>query len=100
MTQDIMRRILRDYFGYELHFVTNITDVDDKVTFLAPSRLEGMKLKEKKMRRVHLDRSFFEHDNLTCSTSILRLSVHHLTLSLLPSRRTSRKLGRHISSSR
>lgn len=32
MTQDIMRRILRDYFGYELHFVTNITDVDDKVS--------------------------------------------------------------------
>lgn len=31
MTQDIMRRILRDYFGYELHFVTNVTDVDDKV---------------------------------------------------------------------
>ena len=31
MTQDIMRRILRDYFGYEVNFVMNITDVDDKV---------------------------------------------------------------------
>lgn len=26
-----MRRILRDYFGYEVNFVMNITDVDDKV---------------------------------------------------------------------
>ena len=32
MTQDIMRRILRDYFGYEVQFVMNITDVDDKVS--------------------------------------------------------------------
>lgn len=31
MTQDIMRRILRDYFGYEVQFVMNVTDVDDKV---------------------------------------------------------------------
>lgn len=31
MAQDIMRRILRDYFGYEVNFVMNITDVDDKV---------------------------------------------------------------------
>lgn len=36
MAQDIMRRILRDYFGYEVHFVMNITDVDDKArNFLA-----------------------------------------------------------------
>lgn len=32
MAQDIMRRILRDYFGYEVQFVMNITDVDDKVS--------------------------------------------------------------------
>lgn len=32
MAQDIMRRILRDYFGYEVNFVMNITDVDDKVS--------------------------------------------------------------------
>ncbi|KAK4050180.1 cysteinyl-tRNA synthetase [Microbotryomycetes sp. JL221] len=35
MAQDIMRRILRDYFGYELHFVMNITDVDDKIILRA-----------------------------------------------------------------
>ncbi len=32
-----MRRILRDYFGYEVNFVMNITDVDDKVSPLPPS---------------------------------------------------------------
>ena len=31
MTQDILRRIVSDYFGYDVHFVMNITDIDDKV---------------------------------------------------------------------
>ena len=28
---DILRRVLSDYFGYQLHFVMNITDIDDKI---------------------------------------------------------------------
>ncbi|KAF2021267.1 hypothetical protein BU24DRAFT_416926 [Aaosphaeria arxii CBS 175.79] len=31
VTNDILRRILKDYFGYNLQFVQNITDVDDKI---------------------------------------------------------------------
>lgn len=31
VSTDIIRRILRDYFGYKVNFVMNITDVDDKV---------------------------------------------------------------------
>jgi len=31
LTQDIVRRILQDYFGYDVNFVMNITDIDDKV---------------------------------------------------------------------
>ena len=31
MTQDILRRIMSDYFGYDVHFVMNVTDIDDKV---------------------------------------------------------------------
>ena len=31
VTQDILRRIVSDYFGYDVHFVMNITDIDDKV---------------------------------------------------------------------
>jgi hypothetical protein len=33
VTQDILRRIMSDYFGYDIHFVMNITDIDDKVEF-------------------------------------------------------------------
>lgn len=31
VTTDIIRRILRDYFGFKVRFVMNITDVDDKI---------------------------------------------------------------------
>jgi cysteinyl-tRNA synthetase len=31
VTTDILRRIMRDYFHYDVKFVMNITDVDDKV---------------------------------------------------------------------
>jgi len=31
VSTDIIRRIMRDYFGYKINFVMNITDVDDKV---------------------------------------------------------------------
>jgi cysteinyl-tRNA synthetase len=31
VTQDILRRIMTDYFGYDVHFVMNITDIDNKV---------------------------------------------------------------------
>ena len=39
VTQDVLRRIMTDYFGYEVHFVMNITDIDDKVCtpYLNPS---------------------------------------------------------------
>lgn len=35
VTQDIIRRIMTDYFGYDVHFVMNITDVDDKIILRA-----------------------------------------------------------------
>lgn len=31
MSFDILRRILRDYFGYDITYVMNITDIDDKI---------------------------------------------------------------------
>lgn len=31
VSTDIIRRIMRDYFKFDVHFVMNITDVDDKV---------------------------------------------------------------------
>lgn len=35
VSTDIIRRLLRDFFGYKVNFVMNITDVDDKVRFEA-----------------------------------------------------------------
>lgn len=32
VSTDIIRRILRDYFGFDVKFVMNITDVDDKAS--------------------------------------------------------------------
>jgi cysteinyl-tRNA synthetase len=34
VSTDIIRRVMRDYFGFKVNFVMNITDVDDKVTKL------------------------------------------------------------------
>lgn len=31
VTTDIIRRLLRDYFRFDVKFIMNITDVDDKV---------------------------------------------------------------------
>ncbi|MCJ1398849.1 hypothetical protein MMC11_002050 [Xylographa trunciseda] len=31
VTTDIIRRIMRDFFGFKLNFVMNITDIDDKI---------------------------------------------------------------------
>lgn len=31
MSFDIIRRILSDYFGYDILYVMNITDIDDKI---------------------------------------------------------------------
>jgi cysteinyl-tRNA synthetase len=34
MSTDIIRRVLQDYFNYDITYCLNITDIDDKVTFL------------------------------------------------------------------
>ncbi|EJW72513.1 cysteinyl-tRNA synthetase, partial [Wuchereria bancrofti] len=28
---DILRRVLQDYFGYDIQYIMNITDIDDKI---------------------------------------------------------------------
>ncbi|KAG8860564.1 hypothetical protein FRB96_003818 [Tulasnella sp. 330] len=35
VSQDIIRRILVDYFGYDVHLVMNVTDIDDKIIIRA-----------------------------------------------------------------
>ncbi|KAK0554127.1 cysteinyl-tRNA synthetase [Tilletia horrida] len=38
VSQDVLRRILRDYFGFNIHLVMNITDIDDKIIVRARHR--------------------------------------------------------------
>ncbi|KAK5073509.1 cysteinyl-tRNA synthetase [Lithohypha guttulata] len=38
VTTDVLRRILRDYFKFEVNFVMNITDVDDKIILAGRKR--------------------------------------------------------------
>ena len=54
LTQDIIRRILQNYFGYDVNFVMNITDIDDKVYQTSGFRAD--------------DRSSFEQENRTSSS--------------------------------
>ncbi|KAK9471413.1 cysteinyl-tRNA synthetase [Dipodascopsis tothii] len=35
VSTDIIRRVLRDYFGYDVFFVQNVTDIDDKIILRA-----------------------------------------------------------------
>eukprot|EP00998_Keelungia_sp_KM082_P008016 NODE_41_length_3200_cov_120.503742_g39_i0.p1 GENE.NODE_41_length_3200_cov_120.503742_g39_i0~~NODE_41_length_3200_cov_120.503742_g39_i0.p1 ORF type:complete len:328 (+),score=69.75 NODE_41_length_3200_cov_120.503742_g39_i0:75-1058(+) len=35
LTMDILRRIMEDYFGYEVYYQINITDIDDKIILRA-----------------------------------------------------------------
>ncbi|WFD36089.1 cysteine--tRNA ligase [Malassezia cuniculi] len=47
VTQDILRRIMRDYLGYDVDFVMNITDIDDKIIVRARQSYLVRQLREK-----------------------------------------------------
>jgi hypothetical protein len=42
VSTDILRRIMRDYFGFDVELVMNITDVDDKVRVLDRDRISRL----------------------------------------------------------
>ncbi|CCG82511.1 Probable cysteinyl-tRNA synthetase [Taphrina deformans PYCC 5710] len=39
VTTDILRRLIKDYFGYQVRYVQNVTDVDDKIIIKARHNL-------------------------------------------------------------
>ena len=47
VTQDILRRIMRDYLGYDIDFVMNVTDIDDKIIVRARQSYLLKQLREK-----------------------------------------------------
>ncbi|VDM55334.1 unnamed protein product [Angiostrongylus costaricensis] len=38
LSMDILRRVMMSYFGYDVHFIMNITDIDDKIIKRARQR--------------------------------------------------------------
>jgi hypothetical protein len=50
LTQDIIRRILQNYFGYDVNFVMNITDIDDKVCQASEFRADDRSSSEQENR--------------------------------------------------
>ena len=57
MSFDVIRRILEDYFNYDVHYAMNITDVDDKIilharrNYLFEQYAKVMKKKEKEEKK-------------------------------------------------
>ncbi|KAI8096767.1 cysteinyl-tRNA synthetase [Halteromyces radiatus] len=47
LTMDIIRRVLEDYFKYDVLFVQNVTDIDDKIILRARQQYLFNNLKEK-----------------------------------------------------
>ncbi|KAI1344100.1 cysteinyl-tRNA synthetase [Xylariaceae sp. FL0016] len=46
VTTDIIRRIMKDYFGFRVKFVMNTTDIDDKITLQARQQYLLMRFKQ------------------------------------------------------
>ncbi|KAF9270643.1 cysteinyl-tRNA synthetase [Marasmius fiardii PR-910] len=61
VTQDVIRRIMSDYFGYDVHFVMNITDIDDKII--------------KRARQTHLLEAFRKDTTALSETLILQVQT-------------------------
>lgn len=84
VSTDIIRRIMRDYFKFDVNFVMNITDVDDKV------RLDVVYLNIVSSAVTHKSyRSSSALDNNTCLTNSSRSTLQLLQKSLILPRRPS-----------
>ncbi|UYV76253.1 CARS [Cordylochernes scorpioides] len=62
---DILRRILKDYFNYDVHYVMNITDIDDKII--------------KRARQEHLYQEYCQQERVLSQTmEDVRSALQHL----------------------
>lgn len=71
ITFDILRRVLADYFGYNIFFVMNITDIDDKIIKRARQNyLFEEYVKEKKSLEKVLDDSKLVKSQFNCTKQL------------------------------
>jgi len=53
---DVLRRVMQDYFGYNVRFVMNVTDIDDKIILRAQKRrAEFVMSRARKMLSINED---------------------------------------------
>jgi cysteinyl-tRNA synthetase len=74
MQSDILRRIMTDYFGYNVKLCMNITDIDDKIIIRSNER----KINFTELSR-HMENEFFkdcESLNIKLPTVITRVSEY------------------------
>lgn len=68
VSTDIIRRIMRDYFKFDVKFVMNITDVDDKVLDLVTMSILFRNIVEAEVSAV-VCRLSYAQDNNICSVN-------------------------------
>lgn len=74
---DILRRIMRDYFGFSVRFVMNVTDIDDKIILRSRYQYLGARL-QKEMESMEKTKAVAE------ATSIGRAAIKHYLSTHLP----------------
>ena len=78
---DILRRILRDYFGYTVKFVMNVTDVDDKIVLKGRYLYLGTRLQNELEGQ---EKSRATTDALTVGKEALKFYISRYLLLLSP----------------
>ncbi|KAF2664157.1 hypothetical protein BT63DRAFT_102389 [Microthyrium microscopicum] len=87
VSTDILRRIMKDYFGFQVKFVMNITDVDDKI--ILRGRQQYL-LEKYKMEHDRID------DSLVADTNHAFTQYIQKNLPLLPSDTTPENLEAEV----
>lgn len=60
LTSDVIRRVLEDYFGYDIHFVMNVTDVDDKIILKARRAFHLQRYRDAQPSAVEVGLNYFD----------------------------------------
>ncbi|GAE00031.1 hypothetical protein ATEG_08291 [Paecilomyces variotii No. 5] len=74
---DILRRIMRDYFGFSVRFVMNVTDIDDKIIIRSRYQYLGTRL-QKELESMEKTKAVTE------AISIGRAAIKHYISTYLP----------------
>jgi cysteinyl-tRNA synthetase len=90
MTFDIVRRVLEDYFGYNVTYVMNVTDVDDKIILRARRNYLVEQFLKEDHEAAELVKicttASFKAEQEQVSSPCCRFTIHEETPDLKPTR--------------